>query len=43
MHVLDHADYTAPARQHELHHAHQEVIYQSALKYLDYEVGINDL
>ena len=26
-HVLDHADYTAPARQHELGHTGQEFIF----------------
>ena len=38
-HVLHHADYTAPTRQHELH---REYICL-ALKYLDHEVAIDDL
>ena len=40
-HVLDHADYTVPTRQHEL-----EIIQirnPSAFRYLDHLVGIGDL
>ena len=44
--VLDHADYTAPTRQHELDrtdHTDQEFTYLYALKSVDHEVGTDDL
>ena len=45
-HVLDHADYTAPIRQHELDHAYQESIcpaWQIWIMNCTDVVGINDL
>ena len=43
-HVLDHADYTAPTRQHELPGtSYRSGIYLSALKDLDHQVEIDDL
>ena len=44
-HVLDHADYTAPTRQHELRHAdHKSISPEKNLKVqYRYKVGICDV
>ena len=41
--IRDHADYTGPTRKHELDQTISGVDYLSALKDLEYQVGIDNL